>query len=134
MYGEDSFFTLTGGERAAVLALSVVMGWLCLWWSNRLGRGLFLPARLAIALFVFALFVWISPQVYYMLYMAFFGLAFQPVIGWPPSPLHYGNLLTFTGDTNLSAHGQGVLGLLLIVAALFNREEHKKVSVSHLLR
>ncbi|MEL6503283.1 MAG: hypothetical protein AAFO61_11040 [Pseudomonadota bacterium] len=134
IYGEDSFLTLTGPERATILALGVIMAWLCLWWSTRMGRGLIVPARLAIALFVFALFVWLSPQVYYTFYMRFFSLPLQPVIGWPPSPAHYAEILTFTGRANLSAHSQGVLGWLLILASLLNRTKEKRASVAHLLR
>ncbi|MEM9734859.1 MAG: hypothetical protein AAF903_15470 [Pseudomonadota bacterium] len=134
LYSDDSFLTLTGPERATILALGVLMTWLCLWWCLRMGRGLILPARLAIALFVFAIFVWLSPQVYYTFYMRFFSLSLQPVISWPPSPAHYAELLSFTGRANLSAHSQGALGWLLIVASFFNRPKQKQVSVTHLFR
>jgi len=72
-----------------------------------------IPCSLAL----FWLFIWLSPQVYYMYYrMIIPDLPLQWVI-WPPeNPLTAFKYLFFQGPQNLSAHGQGLLGWWLIVA------------------
>lgn len=116
MYQGDSFFTLTGWGQVGLAFLSVVLAVgmlsLCLWLAK--GR-----ARVVIALVLFWLFVWLSPQVYYAYYRIIIeGLPQQWVIGWPRCGEAFG-YLTFTGPGTLSAHGQGLLGWLMILLALF---------------
>ena len=71
---------------------------------------------------MFWLFVWVSPQIYYMYYMIIIpDLPLQWVI-WPPASPHSAfEMLFFQGEQNLSAHSQGVLGWLLVVAPFLKR-------------
>lgn len=112
-YAGDSFFTLTMGERAGLVVLSLTL------WSGvvMLGRWLRGPIW---AVVLFWGFVWLSPQVYYLYYQAIFdGLPWQIVVKAPPGPLDLLRLLAFRAADNLSAHGQGLLGWSLIGAALW---------------
>ncbi|MEM7491325.1 MAG: hypothetical protein AAF390_19600 [Pseudomonadota bacterium] len=114
MYEGDSFFTLTGWGQAGLATLS-----LCLWAAT---LGLCLrPAmaarslRLTRGLVLFWLFVWFSPQVYYLYYQAIIdGLPWQVVVKAPPGPGRLWRLLTFTAEASLSRHSQGVLGWSLL--------------------
>jgi hypothetical protein len=68
---------------------------------------------------LFWLFLWLSPQVYYLFYQLIFaGLPVQIVITWPPGAETVLRRLTFTGPATLSAHGQGLLGWALLVLAV----------------
>lgn len=118
MYQNDSFFSLGGGGQVGLAALSLVLTVLVVLGAARLMRGRSIDARLGIAVLVFALFVWLSPQVYYAYYWLIFeDLPVQWVISWPPlkAAWHYAS---FTGPSNLSAHGQGVLFWVLVLCAL----------------
>lgn len=119
MYQGDSFHTLSGGGQIAVLCLSLVL--LALWMAacRHLARGRKIALRLAIALVLFALFEWLSPQAYYLLYIQIFDLPLQWVAGAPPGPVRLLRLLTFTAEWDLSHHGRGLLGWMLIGAALW---------------
>ncbi|MGB3407605.1 MAG: hypothetical protein WBA67_08925 [Jannaschia sp.] len=116
-YGNDSLFTLSAGQIAGVLAISLGLSLPMLGLLRRVRfRG---PAvRIGVAALLFAGFVWLSPQVYYLFYWATFeGLPLQIVVKAPPSPRHLARLLTFTDETSLSRHGQGVLGWSLFLLA-----------------
>lgn len=122
IYAEDSFFTLGLGAQIGVVGIGIVLAALCfaILWELVEGFGRF--SRVLAALVVFYLFVWLSPQVYYMFY--FFiqdGLPLQWVIQSPPSPMKIVQLLTFTDRVTLTEHGQGALGWGLILFALFSR-------------
>ncbi|UWQ18085.1 hypothetical protein [Jannaschia sp. M317] len=114
-YGEDSLWTLTSGQIAGVLALSLAMWAGCLW-AVRRARGR--TVRVGVAVLSFAAFVWLSPQIYYLFYwLTFEGLPLQSVLRPPPTPAHLLRLLTFTQEASLSRHGQGGLGWSLLLAA-----------------
>lgn len=122
MYGEDSFFTLTPMGRTGLAILSVVLGVVWVYVTRRLALNRHWIVRLILALVLFAMFIWVSPQIHYSYYHLLFpDLPRQIVIGAPPS---FGDLirsLTFTGHANLSQHGKGVLGLVMIIAALLGQ-------------
>ena len=64
-------------------------------------------------------FVWLAPQAYYFYYIYLFGtLPWQSVVSWPPQPAELFDLLLFRNRQNLSFHSQGLLGWLLMLAAL----------------
>ena len=118
MYQNDSFFSLGVGGQIGLAALSIVLTVLVLLGAARLMRGRGTVLRLGIALVTFALFVWLSPQIYYSYYYLIFeDLPVQWVIGWPPLKTAFA-FASFTGPSNLSAHGQGVLFWLLLGLAL----------------
>lgn len=122
MYAEDSFFTLGMGGRIALVGLTLILSLLCLWLIWYMTEGIGRVARVLIAVGVFYLFIWLSPQVYYMLYWVIGdGLPLQWVVQSPPNPLKLFQLMTFTDRTTLSDHGQGVLGWLMIVTGLLQR-------------
>ena len=74
-----------------------------------------------VATILFFGFVWLSPQVYYTYYMTLFdGLPWQVVVKEPPSWRHLYGLMTFGGQTNLSAHSQGILGWLFLGVSVFS--------------
>jgi len=117
MYSGDSFFTmglLQGTGLLLVTAILVLLTWRL---ARQVCRGGLLR-RVVLGLAVFWAFLWLSPQVYYLYYMATLpDLPLQWVIGWPPSPERVGRLLAFQGPSTLAAHGQGALGWLLLVGA-----------------
>ncbi len=118
MSRDDSLFTLGILEAAGLLAVTgaLVLGVLAL--ARRFCRGR-LGRRLAWAVGLFWLFLWLSPQVYYAYYQLIFeGLPVQIVIGWPPGAETVLRRLAFAGPATLAAHGQGVLGWVLVVAAV----------------
>ena len=118
MYQNDSFFSLGVGGQIGLAALSFVLTILVLLGAAWLMRGRGIAFRLAIAFAAFALFVWLSPQIYYSYYfMIFEDLPVQWVIGWPSLKTAF-SFASFTGPSNLSAHGQGVLFWLLAALAL----------------
>ena len=122
MYAEDSFFTLGMGARIALVCLTLTLSVLCLWLVWYMTEGIGRVGRVLIAVGIFYLFIWVSPQVYYMLYWAVSdGLPLQWVVQSPPNPLKLFKLLTFTDRATLTEHGQGVLGWLLIVTGLLQR-------------
>jgi hypothetical protein len=118
MYRDDSFFTLGLLEAAGLLAVTALLVLTMLALARRLCRGR--PVRrLLAATGLFWVFLWLSPQVYYAYYQIIFdGLPVQIVIGWPPGAETVLRRLAFAGPATLAAHGQGVLGWVLVVGAV----------------
>lgn len=119
LYAQDSFFTLTlpGQIGLGVLSTVLAIGLVTMTWQITCRRKLML--RLLAALALFWLFVWLSPQVYYGYYMLLFdGLPVQRVIRTPPSLFDLAKLLGFVGGNDLSGHGLGVLGWVILLTAL----------------
>ena len=76
------------------------------------------PVRMLLAPVFLWLFVWLSPQTYYLYYMAVLEhLPLQNVVGSPPTLGEILSLLGFAGKASLAHHGQGLLGWTLIVLA-----------------
>ena len=121
MYDGDSFYTLSGLGRIGLVILSVTITFALLWLAMKLTKRLILPLRILVAAVLFFAFVWLSPQVYYTYYMTLFeGLPWQAVVKDPPSWRRLIGLMTFSGQANLSAHSQGVLGWLLLGVTAFS--------------
>ncbi|WP_298428853.1 hypothetical protein [uncultured Jannaschia sp.] len=115
-YEGDSFFTLTTSERAGLVLVALALWAAAIAVARRLPgpRGLRIAGALVLAWAV----LWLSPQLFYLYYLAIFdGLPWQIVIGTPPTPLDLGRLLTFTGRETLAAHSQGVLLWSLVLVA-----------------
>ena len=118
MYEGDSFFTLGLLEAAGLLVVTALLALGMLALARRFRRGR-LWRRLVAAVVLLWLFLWLSPQVYYAYYQLIFdGLPVQIVIGWPPGAEAVLRRLVFAGPATLSAHGQGVLGWVLVVVAV----------------
>ena len=118
MYSQDSFFDLSPWGQVGLACLSAVLFLLVVYAARALLRKRPVWLRILGALAIFYLFVWLSPQVYYLYYLTIIeGLPLQWVI-WPPyrGPVDALLLLVFQGPHSLSAHGQGLLGWSLLAA------------------
>ncbi len=123
MYAEDSFYTLSTTGQAGLVALSLLLFAAIVFATHRLTRRRPAVLRIAAAIAAFWAFVWLSPQIYYLYYLAIFdGLPLQSVIHRPPSPLMIVRLIAFLGDATLSAHTQGALAWALVISALWPRK------------
>ncbi len=122
LYDGDSFFTLSALQQVGLLAVTLVLSGAVLAIVARASRPLPVFVGMLLGCLIFYIFVWLSPQAYYAYYLQIFdSLPLQWVVGLPPGPELPLRLLSFTSDQNLSAHGQGLLGWLLILAPLFIR-------------
>lgn len=119
-YTQDSFFTLSLAGRAGLLVLTglLALAMILLVWRMRS----YLPAfaRPLMAIGLFWLFLWLSPQIYYTYYqMIIPGLPVQSVIKMPPSPAEMIQLMTFQGRATLAQHGQGLMAIQMIITSLW---------------
>ncbi|MEL7389083.1 MAG: hypothetical protein AAFN76_04815 [Pseudomonadota bacterium] len=116
MYNQDSLFDLSLWGRFGVLCISGTLFAFWLYAARRLLSDRPVWMRLFGAFVLFWLFVWLSPQAYYMFYRLIIpDLPLQWVI-WPPEGLlETLRLLVFQGPATLSAHGKGLLGWALLV-------------------
>ncbi|MCH7943890.1 MAG: hypothetical protein IIB67_11770 [Proteobacteria bacterium] len=112
MYAGDSFFILPGVGQAGLAILSALLG---------LAAGACVLAvegfawRMAAALAVFWVFLWLTPQIYYLYYQIILDdLPWQIIVGLPPSPDALIDRFLFRGPATLSNHAKGVLGWALI--------------------
>lgn len=120
MYDGDSFFTLSAFGQFGLAVLSIALSVVAIWLMTRL--TLHWALRVIAAGFGFWLFVWLTPQIYYLYYLAIIdGLPVQWIIQRAPSPFSILDLLIFRGDNSLSAHSQGLLGWAMIAAAAIRR-------------
>ena len=113
MYAGDSFFILPGVGQTGLAILSALLG---------LAAGACVLAvegfawRMAAALAVFWVFLWLTPQLYYFYYQIVFdGLPWQLIVGLPPSPDSLIDRLLFRGPATLSNHAKGALGWALVL-------------------
>ena len=122
MYESDSFFSLTVAGQAGLVGVSAVLATLTIWGLVTCARRLPLVMRLPLALGLFWLFVWLSPQVYYLYFMVLTdALPLQNVVHSPPRLDNIAKLLGFVGKTSLAHHAQGLFGWLLILVSLVIR-------------
>lgn len=116
MYAGDPFFSLTLIGRTGLIVLSLLLAAFTMSAFVRCARQLRRPARLLLALLVLWVFVWLSPQAYYLYYMILIdGLPLQNVVQPPPGPFEIIGLLSFSGKASLAHHSQGLLGWALIL-------------------
>ena len=110
MYQQDSFFDLSLWERVGLLCISATLAVLFLLATRALLRERPVWLRVAGALILFWIFVWVSPQIYYTYYrMIIPDLPLQWVIWPPPWPGKAVLMMIFSGPQNLSAHSQGTV-------------------------
>lgn len=122
LYAEDSFFTLGIGGRIGLALISLVLCAACVWFVFWFVDGMGRVVRLLIAMVVFYMFVWLSPQIYYLYYLIIIDdLPLQWVVQTPPNWRKIGALVTFTDRATLTEHGQGVLWWLLAIVAMSRR-------------
>ena len=115
LYEGDSFFTLGLAGRAGLVTLTCALTLLCVWAI----RAMRWPWGLVGVVPLFAAFVWLSPQVYYLYYqMIFDGLPWQIVV----QAFDAGqvlDLILFRERATLSDHGKGVLFWLMAGTAIW---------------
>lgn len=117
MYSQDSFFDLTLWGQLGLTCLSLFLFSFMVFISWAALRRRSIGARIFGALILFALFVWASPQIYYMYYrMIIPDLPIQWVIWNLREPFKALQMLVFQYRPNLSAHSQGVLGWVMLLA------------------
>jgi len=117
MYSQDSFFDLSTWGQVGLACLSLTLFLLFLIFARSLRRTKSFVVRIIGALVLFWLFVWLSPQAYYLYYWLIFpDLPLQSVIKPPPNPLETLKLLVFQGRDNLSDHSKGVMSWAMIIA------------------
>ena len=112
MYAGDSFFILSAAGQAGLAALSTLLavaaGAAVLAFKTTVGR-------ITSGLLVFWLFLWQTPQIYYLYYQLILDdLPWQIILGPPPSLDALLDWLLFRGPATLSNHAKGVLGWALL--------------------
>jgi len=126
IYERDTFFELTLLGRTGLTMLSILLAFIVIYIAfilykhgPRHNLGIGLGLRLIIAATLLWLFLWLSPQAYYLYYQTIFdGLPWQSVIMTPPSISDLGDILFFHGKNSLAEHSKAVLGWILILGAL----------------
>lgn len=121
MYENDSFLTLSIIERIGLLGVTLVLSIALIWlfWKTIYWVNVWL--RPFLALVFLYVFIWLSPQIYYLYYLVIFDfLDLKNVIHPPFNPLILANLLTFTESGKLADHGKGVLGWILIALSFLH--------------
>ncbi|MEO9873619.1 MAG: hypothetical protein ABJM26_21285 [Anderseniella sp.] len=119
MYDGDTFFSLTMAARFGLVFLSAGLAVLTATAFIKITCRLPGLVRLLLAPVFLWVFVWLSPQVFYLYYMTLFDdLALHNVVQLPPGPSQIMLLLSFTGKATLSQHAAGLLGWGLIVLAI----------------
>lgn len=127
MSRDDTFFQLSTAGQIGTAAISAVLAALMLWLCWRIVRKQRLALRLILALGLIVLFEWLSPQIYYLWYMAVFdGLPLNWVAGYWPHPVSAAKVLTLQAGDSLSAHSRALLGWAMIGIALFVRGQRRK--------
>lgn len=135
MYDGDTFFSLTMTARVGLGFLSAVLAALTAAAFIKVGCRMSRPVRLLLAPVFLWLFVWLSPQVFYLYYMAVFDdLPLQNVVQAPPGPGEILRLLGFAGTARLSHHAQGLLGWGLIVLACLGERVGRSARLRAVLR
>lgn len=119
MYDGDSFFSLTMAARFGLVLLSFGLAAMTAAAFIKITCRMAWPVRLLLASVFLWVFVWLSPQIFYLYYMALFdNLPLHNVVQSPPRPSQIMHLLSFTGKSVLSHHATGLLGWGLIVLAV----------------
>ncbi len=135
MYDGDTFFSLSMAVRIGLVFLSAGLAALTAAAFIRVGCRMSWPVRLLLAPVFLWLFVWLSPQVFYLYYMAVYeDLPLQNVVQAPPAPGEILRLLGFEGTARLSHHAQGLMGWGLIVLACLGERVVRSARLRAVLR
>ena len=115
MYQGDTFFHLSIPGQVGLAVLSGILAIITIWCFLKISSRFGTPVKVLLAFVTLWLFVWLSPQVYYLYYwLVFENLPMQIVVQYPPTITTVFELVTFTGPANLSAHSKGVLLWLMV--------------------
>ncbi|MGB0410285.1 MAG: hypothetical protein ACPGFA_01750 [Pikeienuella sp.] len=120
MYDGDSFFTLGIGGQIGLVIVTIILSIATIMLTHRVAIMIRWKVWAVVsALTLFWLFVWLSPQVYYLYYqMIFTGLPWQVVVSWPPPAGEtLVDMILFRGEATLSNHGKGALFWIMAATA-----------------
>lgn len=119
MYSEDTFFHLTIQGRVGLVILSLVLFAFTIGLFWKISSRYNLLVKVLCAIVFIWLFIWVSPQIYYLYYIQIFNdLPYQNVIQKPPSPLEVLKTITFFANSSLSNHAKGIVFWAMMLIAL----------------
>jgi hypothetical protein len=122
MYATDSIHTLTTTQQIGLGFISLALLCVMVFLSLKLIKNKHVLVRIIIAIGLFYLFIWLSPQLYYAYYLLIFmDLPIQLVIKAPPGIGPLVKILTLQNSATLSNHSLTFLGWALISLALMKR-------------
>lgn len=120
MYEADTFFNLSILARVGLAALSITLFGLTLAAFYLVAKRMSLASRLVTAMVFLWVFIWLSPQIYYIYYMLLFdGLQLQNVIHPPPNAQEIFAIMTFSDKVIISAHAKAILGWAMILLSFW---------------
>jgi len=126
LYEKDTFFHLSLTGRIGLVILSATMAGVIIFTFVRFTKNFAIPVRLGLTVVTLWLFIWLSPQIYYLYYIQIIsGLPMQNVIQWPPSLVEILQTIFFGHKSNLSNHAKGVLFWAMVFFALSPKRETK---------
>jgi len=128
MYDQDTFFQLSKLGQAGLTLLSFLLALILAHLSRVIFRkipGINLAVDLTLRLFtvigIFWLFLWLSPQIYYIYYQFLIdSLPWQNIISTPPTARDLSCILLLQNTNSLAQHSKAVLGWFLILLAIKN--------------
>jgi len=126
MYDQDTFFHLSMIARTGLALLSLGLAMLMIWLTIRMFKknllenaSLDITLRLVFSVTLFWLFLWLSPQVYYLYYQVVIDdLPWQNVISTPTSLNDLIAVLFLQNPPSFSHHSKAALGWLIILIPL----------------
>ena len=122
MYADDSIHTLSTTQQIGLCFISLALLCMMVLLSLKLFKNKPVIVRIIIAIGLFYLFIWLSPQLYYAYYLLIFmDLPIQLVIKAPPGIGPLVKILTLQNSVTLSNHSLAFLGWALISLALMKR-------------
>jgi hypothetical protein len=122
MYVNDSIHTLTTTQQIGLGFISLALLCMMVFVSLKLFTNKPFIVRFIIAIGLFYLFIWLSPQLYYAYYLLIFtDLPIQLVIKAPSSIGQLIKIFTLQSSATLSNHSLAFLGWVLISLALMKR-------------
>ncbi len=122
MYADDSIHTLSTTQQIGLCFISLALLCMMVLLSLKLFKNKPVIVRIIIAIGLFYLFIWLSPQLYYAYYLLIFmDLPIQLVIKAPPGIGPLVKILTLQNSATLSNHSVAFLGWALISLALMKR-------------
>ena len=123
MCANDSIHTITVIQQIGLGFISLTLLSMMIFLSLKLFRNKPMIVRIMVAIGLFYLFVWLSPQLYYAYYILIFeDLPIQLVIKAPPGIWPLVKILTLQNNTRLSDHSLAFLDWVLISLALLKQK------------
>ncbi len=128
MYNQDTFFQLSLLGQIGLTTLSLVLAIAVFFLTFVIFRkirhyslGIDLIIRLGFAITFFWIFLWLSPQIYYLYFQLIIdNLPWQIVISTPLSPNDLSRFLLFQNTNSLAHHSRAALGWSMILYAIIN--------------